>query len=203
MSRTEEPGVPELFAALKRCLKRAVPFNGAVVRSAVVKYANDLDFLSGAGAAAVGGRWNPPGVKAVDASLSPLTAAAEAYQNFNEFGLPLSAIRPRVLCGAIVTIGAVLDLGDPKNRDEIGFSLSELLEEDWLALQEQGEESWTQAIGRGARTVGFEGLLAPSARDRPTGVNLVFFPDCLQTDSNATILGADELPSHPSRQARK
>lgn len=199
MDETEEPGVPELFAALAKCLRRAVPLNRVVFRSATLQYANENDFLSGVGAAIVGGRWNPRGVRAVYASLTPNTAVSEAYQNLNDYGFPLSAIRPRVVCGATVALSRLLDLTDARIRHEIGFSLNELLEEEWLALQQQGEESWTQAIGRGARAAGFEGLIAPSARDLPDGVNLVYFPEYLQAGSHVILLGADELPPAPVR----
>jgi RES domain-containing protein len=78
-----------------------------------------------------------------------------------------------VLAGAKVTLQTMLDLTDRDIRRRLEFSLKELVVEDWFAIQEQGQESWTQAIGRGAHQAGFEGLLAPSARDRPGGVNMV------------------------------
>ena len=85
----------------------------------------------------------------------------------------------------------LFDLVGPGN---LGFKLIELVEEDWRAIQQAGEESWTQAIGRGCRTAGFEGLIAPSSRNRPRGKNLVYFPDCLGKSSWVRLLAPVDLP---------
>jgi hypothetical protein len=60
-----------------------------------------------------------------------------------------------------------------------------------------GRISGAQAIGRGAFVAGFEAVLAPSARDRPNGKNLIIFPERIRTGSKVEILGKDELPPHP------
>jgi hypothetical protein len=73
-----------------------------------------------------------------------------------------------------------------------------LLDEDWLAIQQGGQESWTQAIGRGAFEAGFEGLIVPSARDRPNGENLVIFPTNLRRGSRIDVIGKEDLPAHPA-----
>lgn len=79
-----------------------------------------------------------------------ITATHEAYQNFVASGFPLTTIEPRVTAGAKVSLPKVLDLTDPKVRARIGFTLAELVNEDWKSIQASGEESWTQAIGGGA-----------------------------------------------------
>lgn len=145
----------------------------------------------------MGGRWNPRGIKAVYASLSPLTAVQEAYHNFLDFGFDPSAIRPRMFVGAEVELDMVLNLSDQAIRRRLGFTLAELLDEDWQTIQREGDESWTQATGRGAYEAGFEALLAPSSRHRPDGVNLVVFPDKLRSGSRIEIVGKDDLPGHP------
>jgi hypothetical protein len=91
----------------------------------------------------------------------------------------------------------MLDLNDGGIRRRLGFTLADILDEEWLAIQNEGDESWTQAIGRGAHMAGFEGLIVPSARDRPNGVNVVVFPDNLGKNSTINVLGRDELPAHP------
>ena len=121
----------------------------------------------------------------------------EAYQNILHLGFPASSIRPRVFAGAKARLQALFDLTNATVRAHLGFTLVELLNEDWLGIQEEGDESWTQAIGRGAYVAGFEGLLVPSAQDRPDGVNVVLFPDRLRRGSKIVILGADQLPPHP------
>jgi RES domain-containing protein len=193
-----EPGVQELFDAIALCMPDAVDLDEVVFRSASVQFANAVDFLSGAGAAAFGGRWNPRGIEAAYASLSIQTATNEAFQNILKHGFPASSIRPRVFAGAQVQLHAMLDLTDGNIQKRLGFTLDELLDEDWLGIQEEGDESWTQAAGRGACIIGFEGLIVPSCQHRPDGVNIVIFPKNLRTDSRIYILGEDDLPPHPN-----
>jgi RES domain-containing protein len=193
-----EPGVQELFDAIASCLRNAVDLDEVIFRSASVQFANAVDFLSGAGAATFGGRWNSRGIEAAYASLSIQTATNEAYQNILKHGFPAASIRPRVFAGARVRLHALLDLTDVAIRRRLGFTLAELLDEDWLGIQEEGDESWTQAVGRGAHSAGFEGLIVPSSQDRPDGVNVVIFPDRLRRNSKIVILGEDELPPSPT-----
>jgi RES domain-containing protein len=103
---------------------------------------------------------------------------------------------PRVFVGISFKLKSVLDLTESKVRRRLGFSLNELLTEDWRALQENGEESWTQAIGRGASSASFEGILVPSAQDR-NGTNIVIFPGNLARSGAIELMGKDQLPKHP------
>ncbi|MEE8452885.1 MAG: RES family NAD+ phosphorylase, partial [Thermoguttaceae bacterium] len=201
MSR-ESPEVQGLFDLIAECLPLAVELDAPVFRSAGVKYANEKDFVSGEGAGYNGGRWNPPGIKAIYASLDPVTAVKESFQEFAKYGFKSTDIKPRVIAGAKVNVRRLLDLTDARIRRKLGFPLDELTQEDWAAIQNAGEESWTQAIGRGCRAAGFEGLLAPSARHRP-GKNVVVFPDKLDSDSSVDLIAPDELPPHPSQWARQ
>lgn len=166
------------------------------MRSATMKHATSRDFSAGDGAAARGGRWNPRGIKTLYASTTPLTAVYEAYRNFFDFGFSLTSIRPRVFCGADVRVQALIDMTDSSIRRRLGLTLEEILDEDWQTIQREGDESWTQATGRGAYEAGFEGLLVPSARHRPDGVNVAIFPDNLRADSRIDILGKEDLPDH-------
>ena len=193
----ESPEVQDLFDRIARCLPQAIPLNAAIFRSAGVKYANEADFVSGEGAGYYGGRWNPPPIKAVYGSLDPVTAVRESYQEFIKCGFKNAAIRPRVLAGVKLKIHRLLDLTNAKIRRKLGFRLEDLINEDWRAIQSSGEESWTQAIGRGCLLAGFEGLLAPSAQHRG-GRNIILFPGKLDVDSHIEPISPDELPPHPS-----
>jgi RES domain-containing protein len=144
--REPEPGVQELFDAIAASISKAVDLDQIVYRSASVRFANSVDFLSGAGAAAHGGRWNKRGIEAAYASLSIRTAVLEAYQNILHYGFPASSIRPRVLAGAKLRLHTLLDLTQAGIRRQLRFSLAELLDEDWQAIQDEGDESWTQAV---------------------------------------------------------
>jgi hypothetical protein len=64
---------------------------------------------------------------------------------------------------------------------------------DWEAIQNNGEESWTQAIGRGCLVAGFEAMLAPSARNT-IGKNIVIFTANLSGDE-IEIIAVDKLPN--------
>jgi RES domain-containing protein len=194
-----EPGMQDLFDTIASCLPNAVSIEAIVYRSVGMRHANQRDFLSGAGAAEYGGRWNRRGIEAAYASLSVVTAVREAYQGILSHGFPAAAIRPRVLAGAKVKLRIVLSLTDKSIRRKLGFTLRALVDEDWQMIQREGDESWTQAIGRGAYKAGFEGLLVPSARDRPDGKNLVIFPGNLRGGSKIDLLGKDDLPPHPAR----
>lgn len=188
--------VVELFERIADCLSRAVSLNSSAIRSVGVRYANESDLLSGEGAAYYGGRWNPPGIRAIYASLDPVTATKECYQEFARYGFRESEIRPRVFVGIKLKLNCLLDLTDARIRRRLDFRLTDLTRENWQAIQAGGEESWTQAIGRGAFTAEFEGLIAPSAIDR-RGKNVIIFPNKLTSRSQIEAMAADELPPHP------
>ena len=190
----DTPDVIELFRVIQGLLPKATIFEGTIVRSVGAKYATLASFFSGAGAEKTGGRWNRPGIEAVYASLDILTATNEAYQNLLHYRMPLSSIRPRVTAGARVALSTVMDLTDSAVRRRLGFTVRELVEEDWRSLQHSGVESWTQAIGRGCFLAGFESMVVPSARNHG-GKNIVLFPKNLHKSSKLEILGASELRS--------
>ena len=188
----DTPDVVELFEAIAELYADAIGFDGRIVRTVPIKYANKNDFFSGAGAEKCGGRWNRPGISAIYASLDPFTATHEVYQNFSAFGFLKTEMQPRVTAGADVSFDKVLDLTEGKVRRKIGITLKELVEEDWAALQIRGEESWTQAIGRGCQSAGFQAILVPSAR-YSKGKNIVILTANL-TGGEISIVGSDKLP---------
>lgn len=85
------------------------------------------------------------------------------------------------------------DLSNSKILKKSGFTTKELSGENWRALQKVGEESWTQAMGRGAYLAKLEGLLVPSAR-KEAASNFVLLPKRLAKTSKIEIPGADQLP---------
>jgi RES domain-containing protein len=190
---TDSEDVQRLFTRIAACTPRGIALQATGYRFAGTRYANETDLLSGVGAGAYGGRWNPRGLNAVYASLDPMTAVKESYQTFREFGF---SPKPRVMAGLAIDLRHVLDLTDPRIRRSLGFTVADLVGEDWYAIQQAGEESWTQAIGRGAATARFEGLLAPSAR-HAHGKNVVMFPWTLRRGSTVEPIAAEDLPPHP------
>ena len=193
---SESNEVIELFECIASCYAKPVKLKTSAFRSTGVKYANEGDMISGNGASYNGGRWNPRGILAIYASLDPVTAVKESFQEFLKYGFSTASIKPRVMAGLELNVSAILDLTNPSIRKTIGFTYTELISEDWHAIQSEGEEAWTQAIGRGAKTAGFEGLLVPSARNR-RGVNVVIFPDNLRPKSTCKLMSSKDLPPHP------
>src|SRR2546426_595983 len=110
MQRRDPPEVVELFQTIAALFPSAISLDKVIVRSEATPYANEIDFLSGDGAARYGGRWNRPGIRAVYASLDIITATLEAYGNIIEAGFSLANIRPRVTAGATMKLTRVLDL---------------------------------------------------------------------------------------------
>lgn len=64
---------------------------------------------------------------------------------------------------------------------------------DWRREMRAGHEPITQAIGRAAFEVGWEGLIVPSAAD-PGGYNLLVFPESLFPSSRLRVAQAGRLP---------
>jgi filamentous hemagglutinin len=178
--------------ALGRCAPRAVRWSGVVYRSATPRHANKDDILTGMGSRSAGARWNPPrGFPTVYASLDPHTALDEVLAHFRHYGFPIESAMPRVTVS--VRLGRVLDLTDGPTRSALCVSARRMLEEPWREEQAAGREALTQAIGRLARELGWEGLLVPSAARRG-GVNLILFPDKLDRGSTLEIVNVGELP---------
>jgi RES domain-containing protein len=148
---SEREEVRDLFDRIADCMPLAAKLKASALRSVGVKYANEGDLISGDGASYNGGRWNPRGVRAIYASLDPVTAVKESYQEFLKYGFTASNIRPRVMAGIRVNVRRLLDLTDARIRRRLGFTLGELTGEDWHSIQSAGGESWTQAIGEGPK----------------------------------------------------
>ena len=164
---------------------------GIGFRSVIPRYANTRDMISGVGAFHGGGRWNPPGLRAVYASLEPGLSVNEAMRVvFSDRGFTVGDIRPRLIAGLRCQLNALIDFSTD-NAVPPWLDLGELLEEDWSAANANGCESSSQALGRAVSEAG-EALLIPSARR--TGVNLVIYPKSLREGSILEIERKEELP---------
>jgi RES domain-containing protein len=186
------PTSDQLKKRLARLLPSAVAYAMTVFRSSTPKYANEADLLTGEGSRLKGGRWNPIGIAAVYASLTPETAMAEALAHYRYYGVPLRDSMPRTFVAIAVNLQAILDLRDGTVRQRLQVSRDRILTVDWRKEVQAGREPITQAIGRAASEVGLEGLIVPSAADTK-GKNVLIFPTNLQPGSNVTVLNADHL----------
>jgi RES domain-containing protein len=148
--------------------------------------------LSGAGAAARGGRWNRPGVPALYMSREFSTAVAEYEQ---ELG-----IRPGTLCAYDVRASAVADLTDPDTLDPLGAAAPDLLCPWALIARGQGRDPPTWTLADRLLAGGAEGVLAPSAQ-APGGVNFVVWRWEAETGDGMRVGVLDPLGDLPLDQA--
>ena len=142
-------------------------FSGRVYR--VVR--RGADPLSLQGSTSRGGRYNRPGTGALYTSLEAETATAEVVR-----GLRLRGIDPEVFgpedwwqYEIMVEAGKILDLTAPDTLAQLGVAAVELTTHD---------DSGTRALADGARSAGYQGILAPSAAFSGK-TNLVLFLDTL------------------------
>lgn len=103
-------------------------------------------------------RYSGPGKGGVYGGTSPGTALAEV----EHYGVA----EGRVSVSKPVKLDNVLDLTSESTRQQLGVSLRDLTGDSYKV---------TQRLGDWARTNGYDGILAPSARDA-AGSNLVIFP---------------------------
>lgn len=189
------PDSVRLGCAIDRALPSAVRVRAHLYRAAAARRANRIDLISGEGSRLFGGRWNPPHLfPTVYLSFEVETAVAEYFARNRKEGLPDAQSLPLVLVGVSVRADRVLDLSLGAMRRLLRVSGRRMIEEP----HGDGRESITQAIGRLARSAGFEGLKVPSAARRG-GSNLVVFPDRLPAPDRMQPLRPDELPPVPAR----
>lgn len=103
-------------------------------------------------------RYTDVGTGGVYGESSPKTALAEV----NAWNVDLST---RELTSKKVQLNNVLDLTRPEVRDQLGVALKDITGKEY---------DITHQIGSSAKSQGYDGILAPSARN-PNGSNLISF----------------------------
>jgi len=168
------------------------PWKGTVYRVTTLTYPDPQSILLGEGSFRYGGRWNASGsFRAVYGSTEDTVAVAESRANAEYAGMPYPFRTPRLLVTIELSLRRVLDLSLEQVRKDLDISL-EILNQDWRKIQDQGQEGFTQALGRAVFENGGEGLLAPSARVR-SGVNVVYFPENKREASLARVYESEKL----------
>jgi RES domain-containing protein len=123
------------------------------------------DLLGTRGARLHGGRWNPPSLAVLYASLEPGSVRAERVRAAELRGLPESALYPLRL-GRVSLRGPVIDLSRPGAAEKLGidapFSILTPLKE-------------SRAVGAAAAKLAVAALLVPLVTG--TGTNAVVYPE--------------------------
>lgn len=179
-----------------RCRGLASSWSGTIYRTAGVEFATEQELLSGMGSQIHGGRWNPPGFRAVYGCLEVETSFSESLAHSQYFGIPVEETLPVATAAAQVSLQWVVNLREAKIRQELKVSLKRMRGEDWRKEQEQGREALTQAIGRAAFEARLEAILAPSSV-RKTAPNIVVFPQNLDQSSILQPINPQRLPRNP------
>lgn len=147
--------------------------------------------LSGAGAAAVGGRFNRPGIEAVYFSLDPMTALAE-YQQDSPF-LPPGTIASYLANAELADLAGALpglDTFDPAwvdwNTDWRHFAFFQHIEPPTWSLGDL-------VIADGLRGIVFPSTIVPG------GENIVLYPGGVRDPGLLQVLDPGQaLPRNPS-----
>ncbi|MCA0241257.1 MAG: RES family NAD+ phosphorylase [Proteobacteria bacterium] len=135
--------------------------------------------MSGAGAAARGGRFNREGVQALYLSLEELTALRE-YQQTSPF-LP-----PCTMCSYTVALRRLVDLRQ-LHRGDPWDALWHDWREDWRHLQlERHIEPPTWVLADMVLAQGHTGILFPS-QAQPGGTNVVVYLDQLKDGNEVQV----------------
>jgi RES domain-containing protein len=167
-------------------------WKGSAYRCAGLEYASAEKLISGEGTLQYGARWMAPGAeRVVHLSTTEMTAIQESRGHFVRYGLNAVKPGPRVLVTLEVEVSRLLDLFRLDSLRS-GFTIQEMLDDDWEGLNQRGKESISQALGRAAFSLGYEAILAPSAVFRRRR-NVVVFPENLAYASRFAIVHEDTL----------
>jgi len=142
------PDAPDLLQAIDDL--GATPWTGKAYRHTAPEYQP----LSGAGAAAIGGRWNPRDVYTIYLALPEEACLEEFMRLARGQARGVASFLPRDLHVVQVSALEVLDLSVESARKAVGISQADI---------ESDDRSLCQDVGRAAYFLGLQGILAPSA----------------------------------------
>jgi RES domain-containing protein len=183
------------FDEFSRRLKESLfqSYTGTIYRVTTLKYRDPRVILFGEGSYRNGGRWNAiESLRAVYGSTDAVVALAEQQANAEYANLPYPFRETRLVVAVEVALSRVVDLSAAEVLETLGVTEEELRREDWRKVQEQGFESFTQALGRALFEARAEGLLARSARVEH-GINIAYFPENKQGGSKIRLWEAQQL----------
>src|SRR5206468_7304443 len=184
------------FTALKQRLEQHPelfrPWKGTTYRVTTLKYRDPREILRGEGSFRNGGRWNGiESFRAVYGSIEAVVALAEQQASAKYANLPYPFRETRLVVAIDLDLVRIIDLTVAENLEKLSVTEEEL-REDWRKVQEQGFESFTQALGRALFEAKAEGLMARSARVE-NGINVVYFPENKRRGSSVRLPEARQL----------
>jgi len=184
------------FTALKQRLEQHPelfrPWKGTTYRVTTLKYRDPREILRGEGSFRNGGRWNGiESFRAVYGSIDAVVALAEQQASAKYANLPYPFREKRLVVAIDLDLVRIIDLTVAENLEKLSVTEEEL-REDWRKVQEQGFESFTQALGRALFEAKAEGLMARSARVE-NGINVVYFPENKRRGNSVRLPEARQL----------
>ncbi len=169
----------QLLEALDRLSPEA--FSESCART----YRADRDPLSGEGAARHGGRYNPVGVQTLYLGKPESVAVAEHVSPFERRRLRFPPPGRFVVAEIQVDLDRVVNLTNSDTIAALGMTQGELVSSQHGDLPH---------IGEAANYLGFDAVVAPSARAR--GLNIAIYLD--HAANKLTVIGEPEPVVYPS-----
>lgn len=186
------PSNEELLGAMLAIAASAFSEKTTIYRSCSPRFATSEGLLSGEGSLRHGGRWNPPGTRAIYGSDCPETALAESLREVRRCGFSDADALPRTFVAVDVTLARVVDVTSESVLSRLRIELPELTQVEWREGQKEDHLVLPQRLGVSAKQASLEAIWVPSAA-RLSARNLVIFPENLQATSRLRILNGEKL----------
>lgn len=158
---------------------------GISYRFVKLKYAHDP--ISGIGSLKVPGRYHIEGrFKTLYASETPEAALREtAFYVSTSPHIAFQPAPPMALFALEYDLQHILDLRDPEVLEHLSVKREQLFE-SWIRSTPQNPSA-TQRIARTAYQAGVQGLYAPSAVPPHDTMNIIIYPDNLQSSGRVQV----------------
>jgi RES domain-containing protein len=187
------PAFKHLFSNLKKNQSvLSTQWNAPVYRCVEIEWARPEYLITGEGTRQSGSRWMQPNYcRVVHAASTETIALKESRRVYDYYGIQKPKNNPRVSVELIAKLHRLVDLTQLRTIMD-SSTIEELLNEDWVKLNDSRVETTAQALGRAILELNVEGLIVPSSRDR-RGRNLIWFPEQLRPESQIEIVSQEKL----------
>ena len=170
-------------------------WDASAYRCVEIEWARPEYLVTGEGTRQRGSRWMQPNhCRVVHAASTETIALKESRRVYDYYGIRKPRNNPRVSVELIAKLHRLVDLTQLKRIID-SPTIEEMLNEDWEKLNDSRVETIAQSLGRAILELNYEGLIAPSSRDR-RGRNLIWFPEQLHPASQIEIVGKEKLKQY-------